>query len=270
MTEETIRKMGNAIAIFSDPFKRAVNEVFAKSVCRSPRKLRGDARWNKYALMLELDIGGQKVLNDYATALAEGADPEDCFMRCATGLAEVAGVDTVDGFVGHRDFTFGEIQYVINKTEALAYVDYFWNHLGGPIAGIDGKRLNDWFLSPESPRSRFGGCHCLMDDETMGLVVRAYRRCGKNKALAKGRWGKVDWRRLVFPENGEPNSGAWYDKFQGMVKELARPQNLLPLEFLFCCQPEAGFDFAIELFTATNPNVEQDKNVFHEQEEEME
>ena len=243
MTEETIRKMGNAITIFSDPFKRAVNEVFAKPVCRSPRKLRGDAFWERDALMVELDVGGQKVLNDYAAALAGGSDPDDCFMRCATGLAEVAGVDTWDEFVGDHDFTFGKIQYVINRTEALAYVDYFRDYLGGPIAGIDEGRLNDWFLSPESPRSRFGGCHCLMDDETMGRVVRAYRKWGKNKAIAKGRWGKVDWRRLVFLENGEPNSVAWYDKFQGMVEELAKPLNLLPLEILFCCQPEAGFDF---------------------------
>lgn len=243
MTEETIRKMGNAITIFSDPFRRAVNEVFAKSVYRSPCKLWSDAFWERDALMVELEVGGQKVLNDYAAALAEGSDPDDCFMRCATGLAEVAGVDPWDEFVDDRDFTFGKIQYVINKTEALAYVDYFWDYLGGIIAGIDERRLNDWFLSPESPRSRFGGYHCLMDDETMWRVVRAYRKCGKNKVIAKGRWGKVDWRRLVFPENGQPNSVAWYGKFQCMVEELAKPMNLFPLEFLFCCQPYAGFDF---------------------------
>ena len=237
MTSDTIHRMANAIVISSDPFERAVNEVLAEPVFRWPHRLRDEAFMHEDALKVELDVRWHQILRDYAAALAGGADPDDCFMQCAEGLAQVAGVDTEDEFAGERDFTFGKIQYVINRAEALAYIDYFWDYLGGCTVEIDERRLENWFLAPDSPRNRFRGCHCLMDDVTMGRAVRDYRKAGTNEVIAKSRWEMVAWRRIGFLENGMPNSIIMYDHFQYMVAKLTEPKDLFPLEFLFYCIP---------------------------------
>lgn len=239
MTKDTIRKMGNAIAFFSDPFEMAINEILAEPIFRSPpHRSRNDARWEKDTLKVEFDVSGRHVLNKYATALAKGSDPDECFMQCAMGLAAIAGADMGMDFGRDYDFTFGRIQHVINKAEVLAYVGYFWDHVGCRVAEIDEEGIEDWFLAPNSPRHRFKGCHCLMDDETTERAVRKYRKCGTNEVIKKGRWWKVSWRRLVFLETGEPDSIVWYDKFQVMAAELAGRLGLYPIEFLFCNFPE--------------------------------
>ena len=231
MTSDTIHRMANAIVHFSNPFEMAVDEVLSEPIFRSPRRSRRDA------MKKHFNVCGRHILDKYDAALAGGADPDDCFMQCAEGLAQVAGVDTGDEFAGERDFTFGKIQYVINRAEALAYIDYFWDYLGGRTVEIDERRLENWFLAPDSPRNRFRGCHCLMDDVTMGRAVRDYRKAGTNEVIAKSRWEMVTWRRIGFLENGMPNSIIMYDHFQYMVAKLTEPKDLFPLEFLFYCIP---------------------------------
>ncbi len=233
MTQDTIRKMGNALAIFSDPYERAFNEVLAKPIYR-PRGSRSEAFLKRDALKVEFDVRGRQVLKDYTAALASGVETDKCFMQCVMDLAAVVGADTGMDFGRDCDLTFGKIQYVINKTEAMAYVDYFWDYLGSRVAGINEKRLADWFLAPDSPRHRFRDCHCLMDDETMERAVREYREKGTNEVIRNGRWKSVSWRLLVFLETGDRCSIAWYDKFQTMAAELAEPLGLYPIEFLFC------------------------------------
>ena len=95
MTKDTIHKMGNAIAIFSDSFEMAISEVLAEPIFRSPpRRSRSDGRWDRDALKVEFDVCGRHVLNKYSAALANGADPDESFMQCARGLAAVVGTDT--------------------------------------------------------------------------------------------------------------------------------------------------------------------------------
>lgn len=241
ITKDTIRGMGNAIAVFSDPFERAVNEVVAEPMILMPRRLQGGALLAGDALKVELEVGERRIFHYYIEALASGADPDDSFRRCARRLAAVADAGIGEEFGRDSDLTFGKIQYVINKTEASAYVGHFWDYVGSPVAEIDEKKLEGWFIAPDSPRRRFQGCHCLMDDETTGRAVREYRKYGKNKVIANGRWIEVSWRRLVFLETGDRYSVAWYDKFQAIAAELAGRLDLLPIDFLFCCQPRTGF-----------------------------
>ena len=184
MTKDTIRKIGNAIASFSDPFNIAVDEVFAEPIFRLPRQSRSNVRLDRNALKKHFNVFGRHVLDKYDAALAKGADPDESFLQCAEGLAAIAGVDTGMDFVQDGDLTFGIIQYVINRAEALAYIDYFWDYLGGRTVEIDERRLENWFLAPDSPRNRFRGCHCLMDDVTMGRAVRDYRKAGTNEVIA--------------------------------------------------------------------------------------
>jgi hypothetical protein len=238
MTKDTIRKIGNAIVHFSDPFERTVDEVLAEPIFRLPRRSRGNVRFDRNALKKHFNVCGRHILDKYDAALAKGADPDESFLQCAEGLAAIAGVDTGMDFVQDGDLTFGIIQHVINKAEALAYVGCFWDHVGSRFAEIDEKRLVDWFLAPDSPRHRFKNRHCLMNDEMTDRVVREYRKCGTNEVIKKGRWWKVSCRRLSFMETGEPDSIAWYGKFQTMAEELAGHLGLYPIEYLFCNFPE--------------------------------
>lgn len=234
MTKDTIGKMGNAIAVFSDPFERAFNEVVAEPIWRPSRSSGDPPEAIRDALMVEFDVRGRKILRDYHAALASDADPYASFMQCARALAAVFDVNT--GMDCDRDycFTFGKLQYVINKADILAYVDCFWDHVGSRVAEIDGKRLEDWFLAPDSPRQRFKYYHCLMNDETTERAVRECRECGENRAIPEGLWGDVSWRSLCFVETGDRYSVAWYHKFQAMAAELAGRLGLYPIEFLFC------------------------------------
>ena len=245
MTSDTIHRMGNAIALFSDPFGRAVREVLAEPIWPR-RRSRGDALLAKDEPEIDFDLGGRAALRDYEAALARGADPEDSFRKCAERIAAVVGTNMGNDFGFDRDITFGKIQSVINRTQAHAYVDRFWDFLGGRTAEIDEGRLEAWFLAPDSPRLRFKDCHCPMDDETTELAVREYRRVGTNRVIANGRWEEVAWHRLVFKETGDPYSVAWYDKFQTMAAELTSRLDLYPIEFLFCSLPGAGFSFGAE------------------------
>lgn len=246
MTKDTIEKTGNAIALFSDPFERAARELFAEPVLR-PRRRRGDdARDDRDALEFELGIDGRRIVADYAAAIEkEDADGDECLMQCAKALAAVVGIDP-DDFFGHRcDFTFGTLQHLVNKTELFAYVGHFWHHMGSPLAELDARRLEDWFLAPDSPRRKFRKCHCPMDDETLDRAVREYRRSGTNRLILQRPWDGMEWRKLGFAESGDRYSVVWYDLFQAMVSELAGRLDLYPVEFFLCCQSGTGFDFGI-------------------------
>ena len=245
MTSDTIHRMGNAIAVFCDPFERAIREVLAEPIW-PPHRSHGDALMAKDETMVDFDLGGRQILLEYNAALAGGADPDDCFLKCAEGLAAAIGADAGAVIGRGGDFTFGKIQSVINRSEAYAYLDYFWDYLGSRVAEIDEKGLGEWFLSPGSPRRRFAGGHCLMADETVERAVREYRRVGTDRVIANGRWAEVAWRKLVFVETGDRYSVAWYGKFQAMAAELAGRLGLYPLEFLFCAPPSMGFSFGAE------------------------
>ena len=236
MTHDKMHRMENAIRMFSDPFERALSDVVRDIANRAKVD-----PWNLDGFdVVELQLEGCRAINDYEAKInQEGSDADACFQDCAIRLAEVAGADPNEDFVSEKDFTFGRIQYVINKTMLNAYVDRFWDYTGRHIAEGDERKLHDWFHDPDSPRHRFRKCNCLMDDDSIGRVVREYRKTGEHKAFKMGRWSGVAWRRLVFPEAGDRGSVAWYDKFQGMVEELAERQGVYPLEYRFGCQPGA-------------------------------
>ena len=228
MTQDTINKIGNAIAGFSDPFQMVFDEIFMEPIWRpSPRSVDPpDAV--RDAAQVEFDLYGRHILLNYEATLARGADPDASFMHCARELA--SAID------GNGDLTFGMIQYLVNKPQALCYAGCFEKYTESPASenGRNEKKVEDWFLASDSPRHRFKNCHCLMNDETTKRAVREYRKYGTNEVFKKGRWGDVSWRRLVFLMTGDRYSVAWYGKFQAMAAELAGHLGLYPIEFLFC------------------------------------
>lgn len=188
--------MGNAVAIFSDPFERAAGELLAAPVVRPGRRGRGGVRGGKDELEtdhdvdefeIDLDIDGRRIVRDFAAAIEkEDADADECMVQCAEALAGVVGIDPGDDLFGHlRDFTFGTLQHLINKTVLFAYAGHFWDRMGSPVAEIGEKRLEDWFLAPESPRRKFRKAHCPMDDATLKRAVRECRKSGTNRFVAK-------------------------------------------------------------------------------------
>lgn len=244
MTKETFIKLRDALASFDDPFERAFQEVFERPIWRPLRGHGDPVDMIEDAMHVEFDIYGREVLFNYEEALARGADPDESFKECAMRLAVAIGADTNDdAYDRSLNFTFGIIQHLINKAFVLMYVSRFWYYVGTPGDEIHEKRLENWFLAPDSPRHQFRNCHCLMNDRTIDCALSKYRESGKIEAIKKDRWSGVSWRKLISKETGDRYSVKWYDRFQVMAAELTGRLGLYPIEFLFCIQPGIWVDF---------------------------
>ena len=146
----------------------------------------------------------------------EGCD--DAFMACAKAVAkrlqgESFGVNLNATTGKVSEFTFGNIQKLINMTVKNMYGRYF---------------------DDEEKRACFKNCHCPMDDIMMKTVVKEYTLKGKDEQLKKkAKWSAVRWSKLVFKNTNDEFSKSHYDDFQKMVRELAAMEGLTPIEYDF-------------------------------------
>lgn len=116
---------------------------------------------------------------------------------------------------GFNEFTFGNIQKLINMTMKYLY-----------IACYSDKEL----------RKRFNQCHCPMDRIMKDKVVKMYKECKdvdeEIVTITIGGETTKDWSKVSWSKITQDNPDA-YKKFQEMVKYLAGKYNISPLEFDF-------------------------------------
>ena len=146
----------------------------------------------------------------------KGVD-DGAFMAYATAIAEslrgeTFGVDLNAERGDESEFTFGNIQKLINMTVKNQYGRYF---------------------DDEGKRACFRNCHCPMDSRMIKKVAKEYREKGADDKLKKIKWSSVKWSKLVFKNTQNECSKAYYDTFQRMVRELADAEGLTPIEYDF-------------------------------------
>ncbi len=121
-------------------------------------------------------------------------------------------------------FCFGNIQKLINMSAKYMYISCYNN---------------------SELRECFRDCHCPMDSFMISIVRKEYsdfcseRRLEESlldipygKGIKPGRDGsRIAWSKKDFNDTGDPRSYIVYERFQEMVKLLAKDCGLIPLEY---------------------------------------
>lgn len=117
----------------------------------------------------------------------------------------------------HSNFTFGNIQKLINMTAKYIYISCY---------------------SDRSIRERFNNCDCPMDSIMIEIVTKKYKKKGwaVPEFIYNGRrtqsWiGTVSWSKIIEEQSDQKNSRKRYDEFQSMVRKLCTEEEITPLEF---------------------------------------
>lgn len=158
------------------------------------------------------------LVRKYIQSLLDHKGVDDgAFMACATAIAEslreeAFGIDLKAEEGKVSEFTFGNIQKLINMTVKNQYGRYF---------------------DDKAKRACFRNCHCPMDSVMIDMVARKYKADGTDDELKKIKWGAVRWSKLVFKNTQNECSKSYYDAFQRMVRELADKEGLTPIEYDF-------------------------------------
>lgn len=122
-----------------------------------------------------------------------------------------------------KKLTFGHIQKVLNMTAKYMYFACY--------------------RKPEL-RTCFQASDCPMDRKMISRVRQEYKKwkqIAKNKPIpdvddkecpASG-WGALAWSDIGFPGDKNSSSYSYYERFQKMVKEVAKSKDMNPIEYDF-------------------------------------
>lgn len=111
-------------------------------------------------------------------------------------------VETIQSICNDEyDFTFGNAQKLVNMTAKYMFISTFMD---------------------QDSRWRFEDCDCPMDSIILGVVRRL-----KPDVSWKSDYS---WSKMTSENGSVPEV---YKEFQDVVKELAKKENLMPIEFDF-------------------------------------
>lgn len=118
----------------------------------------------------------------------------------------------VENALSKYGFSFGNCQKLINMTAKYFYIASYKN---------------------ENIRKNFGKCHCPMDGEMIKNAIISYSQkkddkiCGDAKDVKKA-LANVSWSRLTRDQGNVPYQ---YELFQKVIANLAKEDNMTPLEY---------------------------------------
>ncbi len=129
-------------------------------------------------------------------------------------------------FEDYEDFTFGNIQKLINMTVKYYYICTY---------------------TDEIMKSLFKQCDCPMDRVMITDVVARYKEQIDNDPIQKEKrieyytigdketsdWSRVSWSKIGFKNSNDQTSKEIYKKYQEMVAYLAKNKGISPIEYDF-------------------------------------
>lgn len=161
----------------------------------------------------DISYDARDVVRRYINNILEGNQPD--FMVTA---------QEVNKAVNDTNFTFGNIQKLINMTAKYIYMGCYTN---------------------SELRNNFACCHCPMDSFMIKIIRKEYLKLNGNDRkdlllripVGENSYStdasKISWSKIRFEENNSPTSRLVYENFQEMVSRLSEEEGVFPLEYDF-------------------------------------